>query len=110
MATPNLAVAIREAQVQVHTAGSHGSLQGDDLQLPFQHRGLALAGAGKTGPAQIAHHTEHKAISLLGAGPLFQGMPDVGTRLQVQGQRSHQRLRRRANGRPTGLTSGAHQL
>lgn len=75
--------------MQVHTRGCQGALQGDDLQLSLEHRGIGLAWTLKSRLAEIAHHSQHKTIGLMVLGQGLQAATQVGTSIEVERHNIH---------------------
>lgn len=89
VAAPDLALAIGQAQVQVHALGRHGALQGDDLQVALQHSGLGLARALEGRLGEVAHHTQHEPGGA-GLGPqLLEAGAQIAARSEMQRQGMH---------------------
>ena len=84
---PDLAGAIRQAQVQMHPLRRKGSIEGDDFKVSLQHGGLGLAGALKGRLGEVADHTENEAADAVPSGQLFEAEAQItaGSKLQRQG-------------------------
>ena len=87
---PHVAGPIGEAQVQVHPCGAHRAVEGDDFQIPLHHRGFRWPRALKSGPGQVAHHTQHKTGGLLLTRQLLKTQAQVIARGQFDWRGAHE--------------------
>jgi hypothetical protein len=86
---PDLALAIREAQVEVHTIRGECALESDHLKIALENRGLRLAGTLEGRLAEIAHHADHKTVQPLLGGVGLQAAVQIAACIEVERQGTH---------------------
>jgi hypothetical protein len=84
MTAPDLTLGIGEAQMEMHTLGSQGALQGDDLKLAVEHRGLPPARALECRLRQIADNAQNKTRSALLAGELLEAAAHIAAGFEMK--------------------------
>ena len=76
----------------MHTFGSQGAGEGDDLQLTPQQRGLTLSRTLESSLSQIAHHAQHNPPLVLATGELGKRGVQIIAGGKVQRLRSQREL------------------